>query len=126
MPFVLAGAQQPFGPVFCFFGPAARVRAPDCGRLFSVGKAVRYNKKLAPNVRGLLLEENYLRISVGRWGPSDMKDEANFKKRMRELVEDGYVVFDKMGRWRVTEKGLTCLIACADRAVKISASHERT
>ena len=30
-------------------------------------------------------------------GPSDMKDEANFKKRMRELVEDGYIVFDKMG-----------------------------
>jgi len=55
-----------------------------------------------------------------------MKDEANFKKRMRELVEDGYVVVDKMGPWRVTEKGLTCLIACADRAVKISASHERT
>ena len=59
-------------------------------------------------------------------GPSDMKDDANFTKRMRELVEDGYIVFDKMGRWRVTEKGLTCLIACADRAVKINASQERT
>ena len=55
-----------------------------------------------------------------------MKDEANFKKRMLELVGDGYIVFDKMGRWRVTEKGLTCLIACADRAVKINASQERT
>jgi hypothetical protein len=32
-------------------------------------------------------------------GLSDMKDEANFKKRMRELVEDGYIIFDKLGRW---------------------------
>ena len=55
-----------------------------------------------------------------------MKDEANFKKRMLELVEDGYIVFDKMGRWRVTEKGLACLMASADRAVKINASRERT
>jgi predicted transcriptional regulator len=56
---------------------------------------------------------------------SDMRDDANFTKRMRELVEDGYLVFDKLGRWRVTEKGLACLIACADREVKISASQER-
>jgi hypothetical protein len=53
------------------------------------------------------------------------EDEANFKKRMRELVEDRYIVFDKFGRWRVTEKGLACLIACADRPVKINAPHER-
>ncbi len=46
-----------------------------------------------------------------------MEDEANFKKRMRELVEDRYIVFDKFGRWRVTQKGLACLIACADRSV---------
>jgi hypothetical protein len=59
-------------------------------------------------------------------GLSDMKDEANFKKRMRELVEDGYIIFDKLGRWRVTEKGLACLIACADRAVTMNASRERT
>jgi len=54
-----------------------------------------------------------------------MNDDANFTKRMRELVEDGYVVFDKFGRWRVTEKG-SCLMASADRAaVKINAPHER-
>jgi hypothetical protein len=53
------------------------------------------------------------------------QDDVNFKKRMLELVEDGYIVFDKFGRWRVTEKGLTCLIACAERPVKISALHER-
>ena len=70
------------------------------------------------------MEGNYLRIIGG--GASDMNDDANFKKRMRELVEDGYIVFDKLGRWRVTEKGLACLIACADRAVKIKASQERT
>ena len=55
-----------------------------------------------------------------------MRDDAGFKKRMRELVEDGYVAFDKLGRWRVTEKGLACLMASADRAVKIKASQERT
>ena len=49
----------------------------------------------------------------------DMNDDASFKKRMRELVDDGYITFDKLGRWRVTEKGLACLLACADRAVKI-------
>ena len=57
---------------------------------------------------------------------SNMRHDANFTKRMRELVEDGYVVFDKFGRWRVTEKGLACLIACADRTVKINAPQERT
>ena len=55
-----------------------------------------------------------------------MEDDANFTKRMRQLVEDGYIAFDKLGRWRVTEKGLACLIACADRAVKINASRETT
>ena len=40
---------------------------------------------------------------------SDMNDDASFKKRMRELVDDGYITFDKLGRWRVTEKGLACL-----------------
>jgi len=55
-----------------------------------------------------------------------MDDDLNFKKRMRELVEDGYIVFDKLGRWHVTEKGLACLIACADRAVKMNWSQERT
>ena len=59
-------------------------------------------------------------------GMSDMRDDANFTKRMRELVEDGYLVFDKLGRWRVTEKGLACLLACADRQVMINASQERT
>ena len=59
-------------------------------------------------------------------GMSDMNDDASFKKRMRELVDDGYIAFDKLGRWRVTEKGLACLIACADRAVKINAPQERT
>jgi hypothetical protein len=54
--------------------------------------------------------------------PSDMKDDANFTKRMRELVEDGYIVFDNFGQWRVTEKGLACLIAYADRSVKTSAT----
>jgi len=44
---------------------------------------------------------------------------------MRELVEDGYVAFDKLGRWRVTEKGLACLMASADRAVKIKASQQK-
>jgi hypothetical protein len=53
------------------------------------------------------------------------QDDANFNKRMRELVEDGYIVFSKFGRWRVTEKGLTCLIAYADRPVKVDAPHER-
>jgi predicted transcriptional regulator len=55
-----------------------------------------------------------------------MEDDANFTKRMRELIEDGYIAFDKLGRWRVTEKGLACLMASADRAVKINASRERT
>jgi hypothetical protein len=65
--------------------------------------------------------------SDNRWaGTVDMKDDINFKKRMRELVEDGYIVFDKLGRWRVTEKGLACLIASADRAVKINAHQERS
>jgi hypothetical protein len=50
-----------------------------------------------------------------------MEDDANFTKRMRELVEDGYIVFDKFGRWRVTKKGLACLLASADRAVKTNA-----
>ena len=59
-------------------------------------------------------------------GMSDMNDDASFKKRMRELVDDGYIAFDKLGRWRVTEKGLACLIACADRTVKINAPQERT
>ena len=54
-----------------------------------------------------------------------MEDDANFTKRMRELVEDGYLVFDKFGRWRVTENGLACLLASADRAVKTNAQ-ERT
>ena len=57
---------------------------------------------------------------------SDMNDDASFKKRMRELVDDGHIAFDKLGRWRVTEKGLACLLACADRAVKINAPQERT
>ena len=30
-------------------------------------------------------------------GMSNMRHDANFTKRMRELVEDGYVVFDKFG-----------------------------
>ena len=34
---------------------------------------------------------------------SDMRDDANFTKRMRELVEDGYLVFAKLGRWRVPQ-----------------------
>jgi predicted transcriptional regulator len=55
-----------------------------------------------------------------------MNDDASFKKRMRELVGDGYIAFDKLGRWRVTEKGLACLIACADRTMKINALQERT
>ena len=63
---------------------------------------------------------------VGWVWPFVMEDDANSKKRMRELVEDGYIVFDKLGRWRVTEKGLACLLACADRQVKINASQERT
>jgi hypothetical protein len=44
-----------------------------------------------------------------------------FKKRMLELLEDGYIVFSKFGRRRDTEKGLACLIACAERPVKINA-----
>jgi hypothetical protein len=51
-----------------------------------------------------------------------MKDDANFTKRMRELVDDGYIVFDKFGRWRVTERGLACLMAYADRAVETNAT----
>jgi hypothetical protein len=65
-------------------------------------------------------------VSLAGRGPFVMEDDANFKKRMRELVEDGYIVFDKLGRWRVTEKGLACLLACADRQVKMTASQERT
>jgi hypothetical protein len=53
------------------------------------------------------------------------RDDINFKKRMLELVEDGYIVFDKFGRWRVTAKGLTCLIAYAERPIKINALHDR-
>jgi hypothetical protein len=65
-------------------------------------------------------------VSLAGCGPFFMEDDANFKKRMRELVDDGYIVFDKLGRWRVTEKGLACLLACADRQAKITASQERT
>ena len=50
-----------------------------------------------------------------------MRDDANFAKRMRELVEDGYIAFDKFGRWRVTETGLACLMAYADRPVNTNA-----
>ena len=53
------------------------------------------------------------------------QDDLNFNKRIRELAEDGYIVFSKFGRWRVTEKGLTCLIACAERPVKVTAPQER-
>jgi hypothetical protein len=53
------------------------------------------------------------------------QDDINFKKRMFELVADGYIIFDKFGRRRVTEKGLACLIAYADRPMKINAPHER-
>jgi predicted transcriptional regulator len=53
------------------------------------------------------------------------RDDINFKKRIHELVEDGYIVFDKFGRWRVTEKGLTFLIAYAERPIKVSALHDR-
>ena len=35
-------------------------------------------------------------------------------------------MIDKLGRWRVTEKGLACLMASADRAVKIKVSQEPT
>jgi hypothetical protein len=58
-------------------------------------------------------------------GAFAMEDDANFTRRMRELVDDGYLVFDKFGRWSVTEKGLACLLASADRAVKTKAQ-ERT
>ena len=54
-----------------------------------------------------------------------LQDDVNFAKRMRELVEDGYITFSKFGRWRVTEKGLACLIACAERPLKINASQDR-
>ncbi len=64
---------------------------------------------------------------LSRLGGTEMhsQDDLNFAKRMRELVEDGYIVFSKFGRWRVTEKGLTCLIACAERPVKVTAPQER-
>jgi hypothetical protein len=52
-------------------------------------------------------------------------DDVNFNKRMRELVEDGYIAFSKFGRWRVTEKGLACLIAYAERPLKINAPQDR-
>jgi hypothetical protein len=39
-------------------------------------------------------------VSLAGCGPFVMEDDANSKKRMRELVEDGYIVFDKLGRWR--------------------------
>jgi hypothetical protein len=54
-----------------------------------------------------------------------LQDDVNFAKRMRELVEDGYIAFSKFGRWRVTQKGLACLIACAERPLKINASQDR-
>jgi hypothetical protein len=43
-------------------------------------------------------ETNYI-PNIG-WvaGWSDMKDDVNFAKRMRELVEDGYIAFDKFGQ----------------------------
>ena len=78
-------------------------------------------RKALPQVRGLLGEANCGRNIGWIAGWSDMKDDANFSKRMRELVEDGYIAFDKFGRWRVTERGLACLMAYADRAVKTSA-----
>jgi hypothetical protein len=83
-------------------------------------------RKAVPTVRGLFGEINYV-PNIG-WvaGWSDMKDDVNITKRMRELVEDGYIAFDRFGRWRVTEEGLACLMAYADRAVKINASRERT
>ena len=36
--------------------------------LFLWARLMKYNEKLSPHVRGLLLEENYLCISAGRWG----------------------------------------------------------
>ena len=81
-------------------------------------------RKALPQVRGLLEEANYGRNTGWIAGWSDMKDDANFSKRMRELVEDGYIAFDKFGRWRVTERGLACLMAYADRAVKTNAARD--
>jgi hypothetical protein len=54
-----------------------------------------------------------------------LQDDVNFAKRMRELAEDGYISFSKFGRRRVTEKGLACLIARAERPLKINASQDR-
>ena len=99
-----------------FWAPAARVKHHVVGRpSFSVGEAGKTQRKAVPQVRDCYRRRTTFGYRLGE-GRSDMKDEANFKKRMLELVEDGYIVFDKMGRWRVTEKGLACLIACADRA----------
>ena len=72
-----------------------------------------------------LFTEGEVRLDTPGDGAPAMEDDANFTKRMRELVEDGYLVFDKFGRWRVTEKALACLLASADRAVKTNAQ-ERT
>ena len=48
------------------FWPAAR-QMPTAA-LFLWARLMKYNEKLSPHVRGLLLEENYLCISAGRWG----------------------------------------------------------
>jgi hypothetical protein len=80
--------------------------------------------KLTPSYGVVTEAEVPLDMAMGL-GAFAMEDDANFTRRMRELVDDGCLVFDKFDRWRVTEKGLACLLASADRAAKTNAQ-ERT
>jgi hypothetical protein len=38
-----------------------------------------------------------------------------FRERWSELQADGYIQFIAPGDWRLTERGLVVLMACADR-----------
>ena len=65
-----------------------------------------------------------------------MPDEAAFdlnkyRARWLELARDGYIRFVAPGDWRVTERGMSVLMACADKPqsktqlTKPSLAHER-
>ena len=47
---------------------ARRAKGQTTAALFLWARLMKYNEKLSPHVRGLLLGENYLCISAGRWG----------------------------------------------------------
>ena len=44
-----------------------------------------------------------------------MTEQLKFHERWAQLKADGYIEFKAPGFWRLTERGLSVLMACADR-----------